>query len=303
MSVVAKAYAHICEALDRQPTFQKFLADQTIEWGKISVRRLDKHRSSTEEALLNFAVLPLPSRSLSIPEKAMVLVAIYNARCAGRDPINPWHDKPPKSRMLKRVQTLIQAQSYDQDDDEFGLTMDDIPTIRSYVDEIIEKSGIDESAAKPRQTHITSTKDENKRPIKRRPKGKIHASADEPPESYRRCKKQDESPLGAITGSKGAIGFALHRNDNLTDQGYRDHFWNSLGSGVIWVRKSLHNPGKFEAFILATNSSKADDDLKKLNAFQIRAEAFESRENSRKSSSKKNSSKVKASEPKSNKAS
>lgn len=185
MSVVAKAYGCICEALDTQPTLQTFLADQAIEWGKISVLQLDadrwqqiqrnRSRGTLKETetrtpeisrpsgrlllplvrnprsvaairvalaseLRDFAVLPLPSRSLSLPEKAMVLVAIYNARVTGREPIDPWCSRSPESRLMKRVQTLVQAQAYDQDADEFGLTMDDLSTIRSYLSEVVTSS-------------------------------------------------------------------------------------------------------------------------------------------------------------------
>ena len=80
MSAVAKVYGHICVALDTHPKLQSFLTDQVVEWGRISVDRLDVSRLDNDSsALLDVAVLPLPDgKGLSLPEKAMVLVAIYN---------------------------------------------------------------------------------------------------------------------------------------------------------------------------------------------------------------------------------
>jgi hypothetical protein len=237
LSVVAEAYGHICEALDKHPTLSVFLTDQVVEWGRITIERLEAdrwlprlrmrlrrtlrvsvsracrrtarcrphgpsrrfllrsprsvslsncrpNRARTRHQLIvryshpvnrlyppsklvNFAVLPLPlgdpslpSRSLSLPEKAMVVVAIYNSRYAGRDPIDPWRDHPPESRLLKSVQILIQAQSYDQNGDEFGLS-EHLSTIQRYVKEVRAACSVAESSpttetAKQQRDVVTS---------------------------------------------------------------------------------------------------------------------------------------------------
>ena len=133
-------------------------------------------------------------------------------------------------------------------------------------------------------------------------KGPVHATGQEPPSEYRRHKKQDESPLGPITGKMVALGYALHRNKNLTDQGYRDQFHTSVKNETIWARKSESEPGKIEMFIRATSSSKSDADQKKVKHCKKMVNQFESRPKRQKSTSKSKSSKVKQSEPKSNKA-
>lgn len=129
-------------------------------------------------------------------------------------------------------------------------------------------------------------------------KGTVHASRQDPPSEYRRHKKQDESPLGPITGIKAALGYALHRNKSLTDQGYRDQFHKSVENGTIWVRKSESEPRKYEMFIRATSSSKADADQKKVKDWTEMVNQFESRLMRRKSTSKNKSSKVKQSQTK-----
>lgn len=131
MSAIATAYGHICEALDSQSTLLSFLSDQLVEWGRSCVDRLDTEPDSSD-----IAVLPLPARDLTLSEKAMVLVVIYNARCAGRSPIVPASERTLEAKILARVQTLIEGQAYDMDDDEFGMTTDDLPTIRSYVKDV-----------------------------------------------------------------------------------------------------------------------------------------------------------------------
>ncbi|MFT5328413.1 MAG: hypothetical protein ACI8P0_006326 [Planctomycetaceae bacterium] len=150
MSAVAEAYGHICVALDTQPKLLSFLTDQVVEWGRISVDRLDVNRSDNESsALLEFAVLPLPDgKELSLrSEKAMVLVAIYNARCRGRSPIDPWREKPPETKLHARWKSLIEGQAYDQDNDEFGLMTDDesdgdISTIKGYISDMIDAMSV-----------------------------------------------------------------------------------------------------------------------------------------------------------------
>ena len=189
----------------------------------------------------------------------------------------------------------------------------DISTIKDYIDEMIDALSV-------KQKSENVTKDVRSPSSPKRPtndrlgqletprllaneigsvpahEGNIYAQGNEPPDGYRRHKKQDESPLGPITGKMVALGYALHRNKSLTDQSYRDQFHKSVKNGAIWVRKSDSEPRKLEMFIRATSSSKADADAdqKKLNHCKAMVNEFESRP--------KPPSKGNQSEPKSNKA-
>lgn len=287
LPVVDKAYGYICEAIDTHPQFLSFLTEQVVEWGRTSVERLDASRSDPDAELLDLAVLPLPSRPLSLAEKAMVLVAIYNARFAGRDPIDPWRDNPPDTLLLARCKTLVDGQSCDPyaDEPDFELTNVDLSTITSYIKDVSKAvsfgevlEGGDEDAHSPPPTT-----------------GSIHAGGAEPAAEYRRHKKQDGTTLGPITGTMTALGYVLHRNKGLTGQSYRDHFQKSVKNGTIWVRESKSAPRKFEMFIRATSSSKADADQKKVKEYKEKVDEFVSRP-------KRQKSRTKASPAKSNKA-
>ncbi len=208
MSVVAKAYGRISEALDTHPNLRSFLTDQVVEWGRITVNHVMKdhwqqiQRMRPPQALTlpvsrtielrsprNFIELPSDRNPRSIPtirfaprlkkleitqlsfplplprpkpgrvgeliqcQKAMVVVAIYNARCRGRSLIEPWPEFPPKSRFLQRAYTFIRAATCDRNPDEFDLTMDDLPTIQSYIADLIASL----TAAKKRSSSDAST--------------------------------------------------------------------------------------------------------------------------------------------------
>ena len=237
MSLVAKAYGSICEALDTYPKLQSFLEDQIIEWAHISIDRLDKNRAQPGAGLLDFTVLPLPSRSLSLPEKAMVIVAIYNARCAGRDSIDPCLHNPPEGLLQARIKTLIQVQAYDIHSDEFGLTMDDLSTIRSYVDEMVKALSVEKQSQDHHKDALSPSQSV----------ARIHASIDEPPAEF--CK--DGNSIGPVHGNKTQLGFAMascteyRRND---EKNYRNAFVRHLNARAYWCRSQSGSSRNLEVF-------------------------------------------------------
>lgn len=68
----------------------------------------------------------------------------------------------------------------------------------------------------------------------------IHSANEDPPAKFRRDAKPDGDPIGPVRGNRTELGFALHRDDNLTDQQYRKHFLEKVSSGAVWARFGVH---------------------------------------------------------------
>lgn len=103
----------------------------------------------------------------------------------------------------------------------------------------------------------------------------IHSMTDEPPAEYREGRHERGIPLGPLTGTKTAIGFAAHSNDGISVRNYRKHFDGRVLSGKLWVRESSSSPGEFEAFVRSTGLANPDSDnlqrfRKRLSEFQMR---------------------------------
>lgn len=111
-------------------------------------------------------------------------------------------------------------------DNEFGLTTDDLPTIQSYVAELIdalsvEKESQDSSKGVVPQSSMNAI---------------IHEATEEPPADF--CK--NGNAIGPVIGTRTALGFSLHNVNTLTKQQYRKHFESKFKTESIWVRKGTH---------------------------------------------------------------
>jgi len=77
----------------------------------------------------------------------------------------------------------------------------------------------------------------------------IHSATDEPPEKYRKDGQKDGHPIGPVTATKTAMGFALYQKQvGHSATQYRNNCDTKLESGTIWARESVASPGKIEFF-------------------------------------------------------
>ena len=65
----------------------------------------------------------------------------------------------------------------------------------------------------------------------------IHAAGTEPPAKYRRDQIPDGDPIGPVSGTREALGFALHTKDGLSVQAYKQHFRSRARNQIVWARQ------------------------------------------------------------------
>jgi hypothetical protein len=66
---------------------------------------------------------------------------------------------------------------------------------------------------------------------------KIHPATTEPPVEF----QKNGRPIGPLFGTRTALGFSLHDDDDLSDFAYRKHFESKLANRTAWVRESTHS--------------------------------------------------------------
>lgn len=98
----------------------------------------------------------------------------------------------------------------------------------------------------------------------------IHPLGTEPPAKYRRDSVADGDPCGPVNGSRTALGFALHGDDDISEQYYRRLFWKKAENASVWIRESP-KAGELQMFVIGFSER---------NRCRLRVAEFEKRKSS-----------------------
>jgi hypothetical protein len=103
-----------------------------------------------------------------------------------------------------------------------------------------------------------------------------HAASESPCADFRRYGKSDETPIGPITGTITALGYALHSEGGLTEKAYQNHFWTLVVKKKVWAQHSPSSSGKTDMFLRASSTTKSDKDFSDVQRITEKVNHFES---------------------------